>query len=160
MRTTRRAFTLGTAALALGSRRARADAEFSYKIGTSTPAAHPFNTRLMEVGDRITRDSGGRMELNVFPDSKLGGDNDILSQARSGAIEFCQPTGQVLSTILPVAAINAMGFVFAAYTPWWAAMDGALGAYVRKQIIAKTGLMPMERMWDLGFRQITTSNRP
>jgi TRAP-type transport system periplasmic protein len=163
MTSTRRTFTFGAAAtaaaFAMRPRRASA-AEFSYKIGTSTPAAHPFNTRLMEVGDRITRDSGGRMELNVFPDSQLGGDNDILSQARSGAIEFCQPTGQVLSTILPVAAINAMGFVFADYTPVWAAMDGDLGAYVRKQIIAKTGLVPMERMWDLGFRQITTSNRP
>ena len=31
---------------------------------------------------------------------------------------------------------------------------------IRQQIAAKTGLMPMDRMWDLGFRQITTSNRP
>ena len=36
-------------------------AEFSYKIGTSTPAAHPFNKRLQEVGDRIAKDSKGRM---------------------------------------------------------------------------------------------------
>ena len=26
--------------------------------------------------------------------------------------------------------------------------------------MAKAGLVPMERMWDLGFRQTTTSNRP
>jgi TRAP-type transport system periplasmic protein len=164
MRTTRRALTFGAASLAaaaaFGSRRARADAEFSYKIGTSTPAAHPFNKRLMEVGDRIAHDTNGRMELHVFPDSQLGGDNDILSQARSGAIEFCQPTGQILSSILPVTAINAMGFVFADYSQVWPAMDGDLGAFVRAQIVAKAGLVPMERMWDLGFRQTTTSNRP
>jgi tripartite ATP-independent transporter DctP family solute receptor len=163
MQTTRRTITLGAlgaAALTLGSRRARAAAEFSYKIGTSTPAAHPFNKRLQEVGDRIAKDSKGRMELHVFPDSQLGGDNDLLSQARSGAIEFCQPTGQILSSILPVAAINAMGFVFSDYSQVWPTMDGALGALVRKQIAAKTGLVPMEKMWDLGFRQTTTSNRP
>lgn len=160
MQTTRRAMTLAAAALALASRRARADAEFSYKIGTSTPAAHPFNTRLAEVGDRIAHETNGRMELHVFPDSQLGGDNDILSQARSGAIEFCQPTGQILSSILPVTAINAMGFVFADYSQVWPAMDGDLGRLVRAQITAKAGLVPMERMWDLGFRQITTSNRP
>jgi tripartite ATP-independent transporter DctP family solute receptor len=163
MMPTRRTVTFGaaatSAALVMRTRRASA-AEFSYKIGTSTPAAHPFNTRLMEVGDRIAHESGGRMELNVFPDSQLGGDNDILSQARSGAIEFCQPTGQVLSSILPVAAINAMGFVFADYSQVWAAMDGDLGKFVRTQITAKTGLVPMDRMWDLGFRQTTTSNRP
>ncbi len=160
MKATRRALALGAAALALGSRRARADAEFSYKIGTSTPAAHPFNKRLMEVGERIARDTNGRMELHVFPDSQLGGDNDILSQARSGAIEFCQPTGQILSSILPLAAINALGFIFADYSQVWPAMDGDLGRLVRTQVAATAGLVPMERMWDLGFRQTTTSNRP
>jgi TRAP-type transport system periplasmic protein len=160
MQTTRRAMALGAAALALGSRVARAAAEFSYKIGTSTPSAHPFNTRLNEVGQRIADETHGRMELHVFPDSQLGGDNDLLSQARSGAIEFCQPTGQILSSILPVTAINAMGFVFADYSQVWPAMDGDLGRLVRTQIAAKAGLVPMERMWDLGFRQITTSNRP
>ena len=46
--------------------------------------------------ERIKEQSNGRMELQIFPDSQLGGDNDLLSQARSGAIEFCQPTGQIL----------------------------------------------------------------
>ena len=162
MMATRRSFTLGAAAalatVALPGR-ARA-AEFSYKIGTSTPTNHPFNTRLIEAGAKIAKDSNGRMELQVFPDSQLGGDNDILSQARSGAIEFCQPTGQVLSSILPVAAINAMGFVFSDYGQVWPAMDGDLGSFIRAQIMAKTNLVPMNKMWDLGFRQITTSNRP
>jgi tripartite ATP-independent transporter DctP family solute receptor len=158
----RRSFTATAAAAVATSalpRRARA-AEFSYKIGTSTPSGHPFNTRLMEAGERIAKESKGRMEFQVFPDSQLGGDNDILSQARSGAIEFCQPTGQVLSSILPVAAINAMGFAFSDYSQVWPAMDGDLGAFIRAQIQAKTNLVPMEKMWDLGFRQITTSNRP
>lgn len=160
MKTTRRAVTLGAAVTLFSIGRVRAAADFAYKIGTSTPAAHPFNKRLQEVGDRIARDSNGRMELHVFPDSQLGGDNDLLSQARSGAIEFCQPTGQILSSILPVTAINAMGFVFADYSQVWPTMDGALGALVRKQIAARTGLVPMDKMWDLGFRQTTTSTRP
>ncbi len=161
MTITRRVVTGGLAtALAMPAliRGARA-AEFTYKIGTSTPLDHPFNTRLAEAGDKIGKATNGRVEFQVFPDSQLGGDNDILSQARSGAIEFCQPTGQVLSTILPVTAINAMGFAFSGYDKVWAAMDGDLGAFVRQQIIAKTNLVPMEKMWDLGFRQVTTSNR-
>jgi tripartite ATP-independent transporter DctP family solute receptor len=37
-------------------------------------------------------------------------------------------------------------------------MDGELGAYVRGQI-AKAGIIAMEKIWDNGFRQITTSTR-
>ena len=39
-------------------------------------------------------------------------------------------------------------------------MDGDLGKFVRTQIAAKAGLVAMDRMWDLGFRQITTSTKP
>jgi tripartite ATP-independent transporter DctP family solute receptor len=162
MTITRRIFT-GAAATALAMpaliRGAQA-AEFTFKMGTSTPTDHPFNTRLMDAGERMKKDSNGRMEFLVFPDSQLGGDNDLLSQARSGAIQFCPTTGQIMSTILPAAAINAMGFVFSNYDQVWSAMDGALGSFVRQQIMAKTELYPMEKMWDLGFRQTTTSNRP
>src|SRR4029077_11871379 len=96
------------------------------------------------------------MTLTIFPASQLGGDNDLLSQARSGAVDFVQHAGLVLPSILPVAAVNGMGFAFKDYTQVWAAIDGELGDYIRGQISAKAGLVPMEKRWDLGFRQITT----
>ena len=139
--------------------RARA-AEFEFKMGHSTPAAHPFHKRLLEVADRISKESNDRMKLSVFPASQLGGDNDLLSQVRSGAIEFCQPAGLILASILPVTAINGMGFAFADYAQVWPTMDGELGKFVRGQITSKVGLVPMERIWDLGFRQITNSVKP
>ena len=90
---------VATAAAALASpaiaTRARA-ADYALKIGTSTPVSDPLNVRLMEVAERIKADSGGRIELSVFPASQLGGDNDLLSQARSGAIDFCQPMNSSL----------------------------------------------------------------
>ena len=160
---TRRSFvaasTAITAAAILPSRPAHA-ADFEYKMGHSSPAGHPFHKRLLEVSDRIARETGGRMTLTIFPASQLGGDNDLLSQARSGAVDFVQPAGLILASILPVAAVNGMGFAFKDYTQVWAAIDGDLGDYIRAQITAKAGLVPMEKRWDLGFRQITTSSKP
>jgi tripartite ATP-independent transporter DctP family solute receptor len=75
-------------------------------------------------------------------------------------VDFVQPAGLILASILPVAAVNGMGFAFKDYAQVWAAIDGELGNYIRAQIAAKAGLVPMERRWDLGFRQITTSGRP
>ena len=162
-RMTRRSFvaasTAITAAAMLPSRFARA-ADFEYKMGHSSPAGHPFHKRLLEVSERISKETAGRMTLTIFPASQLGGDNDLLSQARSGAVDFVQPAGLILASILPVAAVNGMGFAFKDYTQVWAAIDGELGDYVRAQISAKAGLVPMEKRWDLGFRQITTSSKP
>jgi TRAP-type transport system periplasmic protein len=38
-------------------------------------------------------------------------------------------------------------------------MDGELGAYVRGEI-EKADLVAMEKIWDNGFRQITSSTKP
>lgn len=162
MRVTRRGLMgAASAILALPAvmRQARA-AQYTWKFGHTAPTTFPLHIRLVEAAARIKQHSGGRMDLQIFPNSQLGGDNDLLSEARSGAIQFCQPTGQILASILPVTAISALGFIWSGYDKVWPAMDGGLGKYIRDQIMAKAGLVPMERMWDLGFRQITSSTKP
>jgi tripartite ATP-independent transporter DctP family solute receptor len=163
MRLSRRT-ALGGAAAVLAApalpRLARAAAEYSWKFGHTAPTSFPLHIRLVEAAAGIAKDSHGRMELQIFADGQLGGDNDLLSQARSGAIEFCQPTGQILASILPVTAISALGFAWSDYAKIWPAMDGDLGKFIRAQIVAKAGLVPMDRIWNLGFRQVTTSTKP
>jgi tripartite ATP-independent transporter DctP family solute receptor len=82
-----------------------------------------------------------------------------LSQLRAGGVEFFTLSGLILSTLVPAASINGMGFAFADYATVWKAMDGELGKYVRGQI-AKANLVAMEKIWDNGFRQTTTSTKP
>jgi len=159
MTTTRRSLLIGALAAPLVARYAHA-AEYAWKFAHTSPLTFPFHIRLAEAAAQIGKESNGRMELQIFPDAQLGGDNDLLSQARQGAIEFCQPTGQILASILPVTAISALGFAWSDYSKVWPAMDGELGAYIRSQIAAKAGLVAMDQMWDLGFRQITTSTKP
>jgi hypothetical protein len=57
-------------------------------MGHSSQAGHPFHPRLLERSERISKETAGRMKLSIFPASQLGGDNDPLSQARSGAVDF------------------------------------------------------------------------
>jgi tripartite ATP-independent transporter DctP family solute receptor len=83
----------------------------------------------------------------------------MLSQVRSGAIEFFTLSGLILATLVPVASINGIGFAFKDYSQVWPAMDGELGTFVRGQA-EKSGLVAMEKMWDNGYRQITSSTKP
>ena len=83
----------------------------------------------------------------------------MLSQLRSGAIDFFTLSGLILATLVPAASINGIGFAFKDYDTVWKAMDGKLGGYVRSEI-DKRGLTAMDRMWDNGFRQITSSTHP
>jgi tripartite ATP-independent transporter DctP family solute receptor len=134
-------------------------AEFTYKYANNLPVTHPMNIRAREMADGIKAETNGRVEINIFPSNQLGSDTDMLSQLRSGGIEFFTLSGLILSTLVPAASINGIGFAFPNYDAVWKAMDGELGAYVRAQI-AKANLVAMEKIWDNGFRQTTTSTKP
>ena len=157
---TRRNLALGAALplFAIRTRPANA-AEFTYKYANNLPASHPLNIRANEAMARILTATGGRVEIRVFPNNQLGSDTDTLSQLRSGAVEFFTLSGLILSTLVPAASINGVGFAFKDYGQVWQAMDGKLGAYVRAEI-AKRGLLAMDRVWDNGYRQTTTATKP
>jgi tripartite ATP-independent transporter DctP family solute receptor len=161
MSISRRTMLQGTAAAAfVSSIGARAQsAEFTYKYANNLPVTHPMNLRAKEAADRIKQETGGRVEIQIFPNNQLGSDTDMLSQVRSGGVEFFTLSPLILSTLVPNASISGIGFAFPNYDAVWKAMDGELGAYVRGQI-TKANLVVMDKIWDNGFRQITSSNKP
>src|ERR1700754_2331213 len=136
-----------------------AQAEFTYKFANNLPDSHPLNTRAKEMSAAIKAETDGRVDVQVFPNNQLGSDTDVLSQLRSGGVEFFTISGLILATLVPAASINGMGFAFPDYPTVWKAMDGDLGAYVRGQI-AKATLVAMDKIWDNGFRQTTSSTKP
>jgi TRAP-type transport system periplasmic protein len=148
----------GVATFGILTRRGDA-AEFVFRYANNNVVAHPMNVRLREAVERIKQESSGRMEIQLFPNSQLGGDTDMLSQLRTGAIQMFNLSGLILATYVPVAAINGIGFAFKDYDQVWTAMDGPLGAYIRG-VIGKAGLYAFDNMWDNGYRQVTSSTHP
>ncbi len=155
--------TLMTAAaaiplVAIRTRPANA-AEFEYKLATGQSLTQPINTRLDQAVKRIREASGGRLEIKFFPASQLGSDTDLLTQIRSGGVDFLNIAGSVLSTVAPVAGIANVGFAFSDYTQVWNALDGDLGQLISTQI-EKTGAVVMAKPADNTFRQISSFSKP
>ena len=157
----RRTFTGGLAAGALAATRpARAQSpKYTLKFGSDTPETHPTTVRLREASARVLAETGGQVKIDVFPNNQLGSDTDMLSQLRSGGLEMMVLPGTVLATLVPAASLNSVGFAFKDYPTVWRAMDGPVGAYIRDQV-GKAGLVTMDRIWDNGFREITTREKP
>ncbi len=157
----RRAVLAGAAAVPMFAVRGHPAnaADFSFKLANNSPVTHPQSIRQQEAATRIKAATGGRVDIQLFPNNQLGSDTDMLSQLRSGAIDFFNLSGLILSILVPVASINGIGFAFKDYDTVWSAMDGKLGGFVRGEI-GKRGLIAMDKMWDNGFRQITSSTKP
>ncbi|CAN7633901.1 TRAP transporter substrate-binding protein [Brucella pseudogrignonensis] len=150
------AFTAACFSIGTGAARA---SEFTYKYATNLADSHPLVARAKEAADKIKNETGGRLEIRVFSNGQLGSDSDMLSQLRSGALEFFHLSGTLLSVLVPVASINSVGFAFKDDKSAFSAMDGDLGAHIRAQI-AKANIYTMDKIWGHGYRQITSSTKP
>jgi tripartite ATP-independent transporter DctP family solute receptor len=143
--------------VSIGSTRSRA-AEFVFKYATGQDPTHPVNLRAAEAIARIREATGGRVEINLFPANQLGSDTDLISQARSGGIEILNISSSILATLVPSCGMLNTGFAFPDYDHVWKAMDGAFGDHVRAQI-TKSGLFVTDKIWNNGFRQVSSSTR-
>jgi TRAP-type transport system periplasmic protein len=160
MKPTRRNFICSAAGLLANSALSRPSraAAFEFKLGVNVPETHPLAIRLVEAAKAIGERTAGQLTINVFPNSQLGGDPEMLSQVRSGVLELLAVPSMTLSTVVPVSGLPSVAYGLKSYDQVWAAMDGAVGDIVRSAI-TQAGLVAMKTVWDNGFRQITSSSR-
>ncbi len=133
-------------------------AEFELKYATGQDPTHPVNLRAKQAHDRIREATSGRVNIKLFPANQLGSDTDLLAQVRNGSVDFLNLSSLILATFVPVSGITSVGFAFKSYDDVWKAMDGELGNHVRAEI-AKTPIFTVSKIWDNGFRHITSSGR-
>jgi tripartite ATP-independent transporter DctP family solute receptor len=150
--------TAALASIAVIEAPARA-AQWSYKYASNVSLDHPLNVRMRECWNAVTKETGGRLEVQIFPNNQLGGDTQALQQLRSGALQFFTLDGGILQSVVPLAAIQGVGFAFKDSQEAFRAMDGALGDEVRTAIRG-ANLYVHPKMWENGMRQITSSSKP
>ena len=151
--------SLGTAAsLAILKSPLRA-ALATYKLASNLANTHPIVVRLQEATEAIRKDTAGEVDIRIFASSSLGGDLEVLSQLRAGAVQFYPLAGAQISTFVPVASLNGVGFAFKTTVGALTAVDGDVGLLIRNAL-AGAGLFVFDRMFDSGFRQITSWSKP
>jgi TRAP-type transport system periplasmic protein len=131
---------------------------FHYRLGLNQPIGSPTQRRLSEMAEAIGRETGGAFQLDVFPESQLGPDPQMLADMRNGRLEFFV-AGATLGELAPTSALPLLPFAFADSKTVFAALDGALGDQIRHEL-AQHGIYALRHCLQNGFHHLTTSERP
>lgn len=134
-------------------------AEFSYKLAHGLPVDNPIHVRLVQMANAIKAETSGRTEIHIFPNGQLGSLVAVLEQMRLGSIQLVVGGDSAYTGILPVYAIDNIGFAFSSWQQPIDVMSGRLGAYLRRELLAK-GVYAFDRSWSTGFTEVTTSTKP
>ncbi|MDQ0137706.1 tripartite ATP-independent transporter DctP family solute receptor [Neorhizobium galegae] len=145
----------GIAAPAILTGKANA-AEFKYRMVPMIPPGNPLVDYATEAAAKIQEKSGGRLEIQVFPGFVLGSPPQLQTQLRTNAIQFLMTSGSALSSAIPRASILQVPYAFNSYKDLWPVVDSNFLDILTPDF-EKLGFHRIGKVWDIGFRHVTTS---
>lgn len=128
------------------------------RIGYLLPTESQLGAGASAMAAEVARRTNGRILIEQFPDSSLGGEVEMLQGVQLGSIDLAFITGAPLPNILPEAGIFNIPFLFNDLNHAHAVLDGPIGdAYLR--LLSAKDMVALA--WgENGMRHITNSKRP
>lgn len=120
---------------------------------------HPF---LVDLWDEVRSRSGGQLDVTVHPGNEglPGSHLEIVQRLIDGDIEFYVLMGGILGPLVPPFEIQGLPFAFADHAQAHVALAGALGDYLRAELLAKGVYAVPGGLLENGFRHVSTVSRP
>jgi TRAP-type transport system periplasmic protein len=150
-------FTAATLALSVSTASAQF-AERTIRVSNGVTADHPIGNGLAKMTSCLAAKSGGKMKLQSFWGSALGGDLQATQALRSGTQEMVVTSTSPLVGIVPELGVFDLPFLFANEKEADSILDGAFGKSMTDKLPA-VGLINIS-YWENGFRHLTNSKKP
>ena len=97
--------------IAFGGSVAKA-AEYNWKLGHEEVPGGYYDRLGKEFGKRLAANSGGRIELSVFPAETIGTSEDMLELVRTDAIQFNFASAGHVGSLVPEAQVMLLHYLF------------------------------------------------
>ena len=126
------------------------------KIAGMKPEGEPETIGMHKFGQYLKELSGGKYEVQVFPNSTLGKEDAYIANTRKGIIQMCA-TGTQTSSLQPSMGMLETPMLFDSYEHAHRAMTGKTFELINKGFPEKSGLR-MLNAFPLGFRNFYTKH--
>jgi len=131
---------------------------FNLTFAHVVSATHPKGMAAARFAELVEERSGGRITINVFPDSQLGTDQQITEQMMLDVIHFNAPLHSTIVSIIPEFELFDLPYLFYSEEQAYAALHGTLGERFN-EFLAARNLVGLG-YWTGGFKQLTNNVRP
>lgn len=150
-------FAAGLAAAALP---AHAQQATVIKLGwtTSDGASDPYAVGARAFKELVEANSGGRLEVQLFPNRQLGDEKPMVDGMRLGTVDAGIITNAVVAQVEPSFQLNDLPFLFESEEQAAAVLDGPVGEKLAANIEGK-GIKVLGFM-EGGFRHMVNNVRP
>lgn len=144
------------AALALGV--SAANAEINLKLAHNFDTSDPAH-RAAETFARVAaEESGGEINVRVFPAAQLGTKEDVQAGVQQGFVDVVLESIGTLSAFHPIAGVESMPYLFRGADHYQQVWNGDVGQEV-KQVLADEANFYITGHLYRGSRELTSNRR-
>ena len=142
------------------TREEAASESFTMNIGNVSATDHPVNEALRSFKAAVEERTNGKIVVNIYDNSVLGGELELLEQVNSGTLESSVEMGVGnWSGYDGAADASLLPFLFDSVESAREAYNGAFGEKITKEIIEPNGAYVLS-YWENGMRHMTNNTRP
>jgi TRAP-type transport system periplasmic protein len=128
------------------------------RIGFTSPQETQFGAGARDFADHVERNCGGRLRVEIYPSSSVGGELEMVQDASAGMLEMSFASSVVFASVAPELSVFDIPFLFRDITHARNVMDGEIGKAALKRLEPK-GIVGLA--WgENGLRHLTTFDRP
>ena len=137
---------------------ATGDAEYEMIAGTSTPETHPYNLGMNKIGELVSEKTDGAVKLDVFGNSQLGSERDLLEGLQLGSLQMTCTSTAPLAGFTDSFLVFDLPFIFETTEQARAVLDSEVGQEILHSVDDQ-GLVGLA-WFENGFRNVTNNVRP
>ena len=160
MKTTRRTWLKGASAAGIGlclPRMARAQSTV-IRWGEMLPATHPQVQMIERVAQEVKAKTGGRIDVQGFPNGQLGSGKDMMDAVASGGLAMTTDGAAALGAFLPQLSVIEAPYLWRDAAHMAKAAGTPIFADMNNQLVAKRGIRMLAVSY-YGKRHLTTGNK-
>lgn len=136
------------------------DTVYTMNIGSAMSPTNPSTIALQSFEKAVEERTNGGVQVEIYTDSALGGEADLIEQVRSGSTEACMQMGAAnFEGINPEVNVALLPFLFTSLDSAREAWGGQFGQEFAEKLIEPMGFKVLS-IWESGYRHMTNNTRP
>ncbi|MFD1927406.1 DctP family TRAP transporter solute-binding subunit [Sporosarcina siberiensis] len=128
--------------------------QLGHALSEGTPASDLIN----DMAEKISEKTEGRVEIDVFPNSQLGSETEMLEQVQLGTMESAAIMVGTMQSLDMKMAIEDLPYMWKDIEHAREAYKGEFGEYLAK-VMDEKGMKKIGYV-EWGFRHITNNKKP
>lgn len=122
------------------------------------PESDSWHKAALQLAEKVKAKSGGKVEIQVFPNGALGSDSQTISAVRGGSLDICLTGNPFFTGLAPKLNVLDLPFLFQSRKHAAVVMDGPIGNGLRQELEGSN--LKALATWEIGWRNLTNSRRP